>query len=100
MKEVELGAITCTRGIDEEFKKNPKFYNFAMNCLFQRYLNNDWGEMCAEDKCLNDSAVENGDDRIFASYEIPEELGMLDEKIWIITEWDRSVTTILFPEEY
>lgn len=40
---------------------------------------------------------ERGDDRIFAAYEHPLHE---DWKIWIITEWDHSVTTILFPSEY
>jgi hypothetical protein len=43
---------------------------------------------------MNDQAVKNGDDRIMGVY--PTDEG----DIWIITEWDRSVTTILFPSEY
>ncbi|MDE6020535.1 MAG: hypothetical protein K2H01_06040 [Ruminococcus sp.] len=48
-----------------------------------------------EDKALNDAAVKNGDERIFAAY-----IDSTGRKIWIITEWDRSATTILFPSEY
>ena len=44
---------------------------------------------------MNDKTVKNGDDRILAMYE-DEKYG----KIWIITERDRSATTILFPSEY
>ena len=50
--------------------------------------------MCAADKQLNDQSVK-GDGRLFSSYEVNEQL-----KLWIITEWDRSVTTLLLPSEY
>ena len=60
-----------------------------------KHINGDWGDLCKEDKALNDSALANGNDRILSSYTNEN-----DVKIWIITEWDRSVTTILFPEEY
>ena len=53
------------------------------------------GNTCPDDTKMNDEAVKNGDDRILAVYE-DKKYG----KIWIITEWDRSVTTILFPSEY
>ena len=43
---------------------------------------------------MNYDAIENGDDRILASYETYK------GKIYIITEWDRSSTTILYPHEY
>lgn len=47
----------------------------------------------AEDQALNLEAVEHGE-RIFTAHDT--EIG----KVWIITEWDRSVTTVLFPSEY
>lgn len=62
--------------------------------LLARYQRGDWGDTCAEDKKLNDAAVKDGD-RILAVYKMPN-----DEVIWIITEWDRSVTTFLLPDEY
>ena len=45
----------------------------------------------------NDNAVANGDDRILAAYKKKDGKAW---KIWIITEWDRSATTVLFPDEY
>ena len=101
MNKFELGQVVATNGIHQQMynPRNEKFINFVDGCLFNRYVNGDWGDMCEEDKAMNDSAIINGD-RILASYNIPEELGLYDEKIWIITEWDRSVTTILFPDEY
>lgn len=61
--------------------------------LVVRHLMGDWGDMCDEDKMLNDEAVKHGG-RIFSAYET--EVG----KLWIITEADRSATTILLPSEY
>ena len=62
--------------------------------LLERHISGDWGDLCSEDSELNDSAVKNGA-RILSSYSLPT-----DVKIWIITEWDRSVTTMLLPSEY
>ena len=58
------------------------------------HLRGDWGEVCADDWALNDGAVEDGG-RIFSVYRTA-----LGERIWIITEADRSVTTLLLPDEY
>ena len=43
----------------------------------------------------NDAALKSGEDRLFSSYQVTRDL-----KLWIITEWDRSVTTLLLPSEY
>ena len=59
-----------------------------------KYINCDWGDTCKEDVELNDNAVENNNDRILAVYETSQ------GKIFIITEWDRSYTTIMFSHEY
>ncbi|TYG35307.1 hypothetical protein FW755_09485 [Lonepinella koalarum] len=61
--------------------------------LLIRYGSRDWGDLCDEEKSLNDQAIENGN-RILARYQID------DEKIYIITESDRSCTTVLMSYEY
>ena len=62
-----------------------------------RHLKGDWGDLAEEDKSENDLAVKAGDLRIFSAYETNiEDVG----KIWIITEADRSATTILLPSDY
>jgi len=58
-----------------------------------RHATGDWGELCAYDRRQNDIALREGY-RIFSSYDVSA------ERVWIITEADRSVTTILLPEEY
>ena len=61
-----------------------------------RYAGGDWGILPEEDRLQNESALFMGE-RLMGSYELKGEDGW---KIWIITEWDRSLTTILFPDEY
>lgn len=96
MSKFELGQTVMTRGVADALAENPDFLGFVMESM-ARYQACDWGEMDDEDKALNDSAVANGDDRILAAY---KNGGPKAWKIWIITEWDRSATTILFPDEY
>jgi hypothetical protein len=58
-----------------------------------RHATGDWGELCAFDRRQNEVALRTGE-RVLSSYETPA------GKVWVITEADRSVTTILLPEEY
>lgn len=89
------GCTVMTRGVHELVCKQKSFAEFCSNS-FARYLLGDWGDVCQEDKQSNDEAVKGGD-RIVAAYDHPENP---DWNIWIITEYDRSATTILFPSEY
>jgi hypothetical protein len=89
----ELGEVVATASIAERMDSFPSFSLFVYNSL-TRHIKGDWGELCQEDKDANDSAVIEGD-RIVSSYNYSDNV-----KIWIITEWDRSVTTILYPSEY
>ena len=62
--------------------------------LLDRHLQGDWGILCEEDKQSNAEALkEQG--RLMSAY-----LLRTGEKIWVITEWDRSITTVLLPEDY
>lgn len=92
MSKFKLGQVVVTRSINNEIADNSKFAEEIMQCL-RRYASCDWGDTHKDDKPLNDEAVKNGE-RILAAYETSQ------GKIWIITEWDRSATTILYPEEY
>lgn len=92
----ELGQIVATRNVHDLMSANLHFRQFVFACM-NRYTGCDWGELCEEDALQNDEAVKNCNDRILAAYKYPENS---EWKIWIITEWDRSVTTILFPNEY
>jgi len=83
-----------TRGVNDRVAEDSKFSKFVINSL-RRHARGDWGDMCPEDKRENDLALNQGNLRIFSAYETQ---GL--PKFWIITEADRSATTILFPEEY
>lgn len=63
--------------------------------LLARHEKGDWGVICAEDAAANIQAIRDGD-RVLSAYE----LGKNCERLWIITEHDRSVTTLLLPEDY
>ncbi len=85
------GQVVMTAGVDELVRQgrlNPTPY-------LRRHLHGDWGDLCDDDRQLNDAALKSGEDRLFSSYQVTPGL-----KLWIITEWDRSVTTLLLPSEY
>jgi hypothetical protein len=68
----------------------------AGGCPFDylaRHAAGDWGELCAFDRRQNEIALREGL-RVLSSYDMPQ------GRVWIITEADRSITTILLPEEY
>ena len=90
---MKLGQVVMTRGIAEAVRTNNDFSLFVTYSMM-RFCKEDWGDLPREDKRMNDSAVKNNDDRIVARYN--SEYG----DIYIITEWDRSYTTMLFTHEY
>ena len=90
----EIGQLVATRAVSLDTQADPEFNNHVVDCVM-RYMSCDWGDTHPDDKPLNDSAVKNGDDRVLAVYKSDR-----FPTIWIITEWDRSVTTILYPDEY
>jgi hypothetical protein len=62
--------------------------------LLARHAHGDWGDLGSEDKRLNDRAVQ-GRTRLLSAYMLSDSV-----KVWIITEADRSATTVLLPDEY
>lgn len=59
-----------------------------------RHAAGDWGDISPQDAAENDAALTQGDGRFMSAY------GVGDGRFWIITEADRSVTTVLLPEDY
>lgn len=90
-----LGQVVITNGVDRMMNEDEKFKNFCLISM-GKFINLDWGDVCKEDWKLNDQATLDGE-RIMGVYIYPKDKNI---KIWIITEADRSYTTILFPEEY
>jgi len=62
--------------------------------LLNRHARWDWGDLSPEDLALNNLAAITSQ-RVQSSYLLGNR-----QKVWIITEWDRSVTTVLLPEDY
>ncbi len=89
-----LGQMVMTRGVADKVAEDTEFAKFVMVSI-ARHATGDWGDMVKEDKAENELALREGNLRLFSAYEHPRL-----PKIWIITEADRSVTTVLFPEEY
>lgn len=87
------GKLVMTRGVYELAADNKEFDQHVRLSML-RHLEGDWGELCDEDRVANELALQDGN-RLFSVY---EKDGL--PKLWIITEWDRSVTTALLPEEY
>ncbi len=85
-----LGRLVATPGALAalaESGQSPAFF-------LVRHASGNWGLVDEEDWRLNDEALRDGS-RLLSAYET--ERGV---RLWIITECDRSVTTILLPDEY
>jgi len=85
-----LGDVVATPGALEILMK----VGLHPGQLITRHVTGDWGDLDDEDKKENEVSLEKGH-RLLSSYKL--ETG---EKIWVITEGDRSVTTLLLPDEY
>lgn len=86
----ELGAIVATPGALEAMEEagiNPA-------SLLLRHVNGDWGDLCPEDQAENELSLREGF-RLLSAYTLHT-----GERIWVITEYDRSVTTLLRPVDY
>lgn len=97
-KKFESERCVVTMGVNEKMNESASFLKFVRISI-GRHFNGDWGEMPEEDKKENERDLKSGIGRLMSAYIFNK--GKDDEtKIWIITEWDRSVTTVLFPHEY
>jgi hypothetical protein len=85
-----LGQLVATPGALAALEKTGQN---AMEFL-SRHVCGDWGELLEEDKTENQLSLDKGF-RLLSSYRTTA-----DDKIWIITEADRSHTALLLPDEY
>jgi len=88
-----LGRVVATPGAIERMER----YDMNPAELLARHLRGDWGSIHPDDRDLNGEALRCGD-RLLSVY--GEDKTGEDSLIWIITEADRSATTILRPEDY
>ena len=96
MAKFDVGKFYMTDCVSQKAANNWEFLKFISDCL-ERHMNGDWGDMDAEDKTANDRTLIRGNDQLFSVYKPANHPNW---RIWIVTEADRSSTTILFPGEY
>lgn len=99
-----LGQIVATPGALAMLERK----GFSAVALISRHVHGDWGDCCAEDCATNELSLAEGM-RVMSVYRLvdaerlaatPRDKRAALPTIWIITERDRSVTTLLLPEEY
>ncbi len=99
MSLFRTGPVVMTPGIRDIIRTGSDAAELIQRCL-DRHTAGDWGDLCDDDKQLNQDSLDEEREKgytyenLFSSYET--DFG----KIYIITECDRSVTTILLPQEY
>jgi hypothetical protein len=86
------GKLAMTAAVHEW--ANTMERTAALTRCLKRHSDGDWGTVDEEDWRCNDLALIEGDERLLSAYLVDE------RKVWIITEGDHSVTTILFPSDY
>jgi hypothetical protein len=89
MGHLPLGKVVATPGAMKLLSETGEDVFFYL----ARHATGDWGELCEYDRRQNQIALREGY-RILSSYPVG------GGKIWVITEADKSVTTILLPEDY
>jgi hypothetical protein len=91
-KLFQLGRLVMTRGVQALVLEG-----FDLGPLLARYRRGEWGDSDQADIDANNRAVKMGGLRVFSSYEVPESP---DGRLYIITEHNRSLTTVMLPTEY
>jgi len=85
-----LGQVVATPGALEALTESGQ----SPDEFLRRHVSGDWGDVCEEDQEANENALRYGE-RLLSSYRTSK-----GTKLWIITEADRSSTTLLLPDEY
>ena len=88
-----LGQTLLTTGVNNRVADDKAFAKFVMQSM-SRHVAGDWGNLSPGDAKENEYSLSR-QLRLLSAY---EQEGL--PKVWIITEADRSATTVLFPEEY
>jgi hypothetical protein len=89
-EKLEMGHIVATPGVLAALEQSGE-----QPCEFlSRHASGDWGDLCEEDRKENEFSLTHGF-RVLSSYRL-----RTGTTLWIITEADRSSTTLLLPSEY
>lgn len=87
---LQLGLLVATPGALRVLQAA----DVSVYTLVNRHARRDWGDVPESDRRQNDLAAANGE-RVLSCYPL-----LIHQRIWVITEADRSVTTVLLPDEY
>ena len=103
MPRFDLGQVSLTSGIQEALERHPAGNGMEelIHMIYNRHAEADWcndGDLDPHDIDANERALEPGG-HLFSVYYLKDGTDR-GTKIFCITEWDRSVTTALLPEEY
>jgi hypothetical protein len=92
----QIGRLVITRTAEQEAQRvfGVDRWAAAIGSLLVRHVTGDWGDINKQGKQANDDATKTGG-RIMSVYQVTP-----DSEFWIITEADRSATTILLPQDY
>lgn len=93
VKKFELGRVVCTPGVHHLIESGKINRDYLLQFV-DRHQHGDWGDCGEEDEMVNEEALILGH-RLFSSYIVVD-----TQRMWVITEADRSVTTLLLPREY
>ena len=90
-----IGEVFVTRGVNAKMENSKSFSREVVLSLHQ-FESGDWGETSEEDALLNDRSIQDGTMDVMGAYETSE------GRIWIKTDKmpDKTITTVLFPDEY
>lgn len=113
-KPLPLGSVNVTVSVNTKLMEHAKkmtsdeMGQWAIVQIFmQRYLgrhsSGDWGNLSEHDQQVNIDALDSSDPkRVMSVYDGVEYIEGVptDDRMYVITEWDRSVTTLLFPDDY
>jgi hypothetical protein len=89
---LDLGNLYVTSAV-KAWRDSDELRPMLVLIALSQHEHGKWGDVDAHDRAVNDDAVRDGG-RVLSAWKID------DRRIWIISEADRSVTTVLFPEDY
>ena len=90
MKKFNLGVCVSTPAAQVLLNEFDK----SIEDLIKRHASCDWGDVCEEDSIANDLAIDDGE-QILSVYNLTA-----DKSVYVITDGNRAVTTVLLPEDY
>jgi len=94
----ELGRVMISSGVYAATLERSPLGPFVRFCL-ERHVLGDWG-ICHPDDVLHNDAAVSGDDRICSAYYVPPGVYRHQSTVLVVTEADRSCTTVLFESEF